>query len=95
MTKAEPIPCGFCPKMIIKAQEARGRLYMLGGRPICVACRVLNGAKGAHIRHDRKDSKVKNEVLERAKEQKAQDEADIHAAAVAEKSQKDTNTSKE
>lgn len=45
------VRCGFCPTIIFQRNEAKGRLFMCDGKPICAKCRIL------------KFSRMKNAIL--------------------------------
>ncbi len=48
------VRCGFCPKVIYRDEEAKGRLFVISGKPVCARCRILKGKFGKLIRKDHK-----------------------------------------
>ena len=74
------VRCGFCPKIIWKDNEPKGRLSLLAGKPICVVCRLKRGKNWKQI-----DADVKKKQPEDMKriEKIRQDNADQNAEAVA------------
>lgn len=83
------VRCGFCPFIIWKHNEARGRLFVKNGRPICARCRIMNGRYGKQIAQEVSKKADLDAILRNnIQQQKANDRAIDIAIA----SQKATNT---
>lgn len=81
------VKCAFCPMVIFKDKEAKGRLFVKNGKPICVRCRILTGKFGNKIKSDKgkfeKDYKLRNDIAQ----QRANDEI-MRIAAISQKKTK-------
>lgn len=91
LTPSQPesgTPCYFCPIHIFLEHEAGGVLKYKDGHPICARCRVLNGKNSAIIIGD----KAKRDEDVREMNEKVQQEADIEAVIIAERTQTATKT---
>ena len=45
--------CGYCPKVIFKSDEPRGKLVKKDGKHICVLCRIKLGKKWTEIENNK------------------------------------------
>lgn len=80
------VQCGFCPTIIFRHNEAKGRLFMLQGKPICAKCRILKFSKfSKQIRRDKKifkkDMEFKERMVQDLANQKVEQLAKITQAA--------------
>lgn len=43
--KPVAVECGYCPNLIWKHKEVKGKLHMVNGSPMCTHCRVMKFSK--------------------------------------------------
>ena len=66
------VQCEFCPALIWKHKESKGRLFLHNGKPICARCRILKGSRLAKmIRGDRKEFERDQAAHEKVLQHKA------------------------
>ena len=76
------VHCYYCPQIIYKDREAKGRLWLVKGKPACAKCRILNGRFGSIIKRDKKNYEEDLQKRENFKVQKvalaSQDKAQVY-----------------
>lgn len=81
--------CRTCPEIILKDNEAKGRLFLVDGQPMCARCRILRHGKMSRIiradAHKYAESKAKQEAIK-------QEAANASVLKIAADTQKATKT---
>ena len=85
------IPCGHCPRMIWKDREAKGRLFVLSGKPICAVCRIKRGKTGEQIKRDGRLLREDMDAREKLEKKQEQDRV-IDIAIASQERHKDSGT---
>ena len=65
---ATALPCGFCPRIIMKEREPHRKYVFVKEKPMCAVCRIIKKGKMGKVILSHKKEAV--EDLEAAKEHK-------------------------